>query len=42
VSYFGHIISSDGVAMDPEKVAAVDSWPLPKTLRALRGFLGLS
>jgi hypothetical protein len=42
VSYLGHIISSDGVAMDLNKVTAVDSWPTPKTLRALRGFLGLT
>jgi hypothetical protein len=33
---------SDGVAMDPKKVAVMDSWPAPKTLRALRGFLGLT
>jgi hypothetical protein len=42
VSYLGHIISSDGVAMDPDKVTEVDSWPTPKTLRALRGFLSLT
>jgi len=28
--------------MDPEKVAAVEAWPQPHTLRALRGFLGLT
>lgn len=28
--------------MDPEKVAAVEAWPQPQTLRALRGFLGLT
>jgi hypothetical protein len=28
--------------MDSDKVAAVDSWPAPKTLPALRGFLGLT
>ena len=39
---FGYIVSAAGVAMDPSKVAAVDSWPQPRTLRALRGFLGLS
>jgi hypothetical protein len=35
VSYLDHIISSDGVAMDPEKVSAVDSWQSLKTLRVL-------
>jgi hypothetical protein len=42
VSYLGHVISSAGVAMDPTKIEAVVDWPRPKTLRALRGFLGLS
>jgi hypothetical protein len=28
--------------MDPGKVEAVLAWPTPKTLRALRGFLGLT
>ncbi|WVZ94190.1 hypothetical protein U9M48_040114 [Paspalum notatum var. saurae] len=42
VVYLGHIISSDGVAMDPDKVAAVEAWPRPRTIRALCGFLGLT
>ena len=28
--------------MDPTKVAVVDTWPRPRSLRALRGFLGLT
>ena len=28
--------------MDPSKVAAVEAWPRPHTVRALRGFLGLT
>jgi len=42
MGYLGHVISAHGIAMDAEKVQAVLSWPLPKTVRAVRGFLGLA
>jgi hypothetical protein len=42
VAYLGHVISGDGVAMDRSKVQAVLDWPVPKTVRAVRGFLGLA
>lgn len=42
VEYLGHVVSSDGVRMDPGKVSAVISWPTPSSLRGLRGFLGLT
>jgi len=31
-----------GVSMDPRKVEAIASWPRPRLVRALRGFLGLT
>jgi hypothetical protein len=37
VAYLGHVIIGDGVAMDPSKIEAVQSWPTPTTVRALRG-----
>lgn len=36
------MISVNGVSVDYKKIQAVIEWPSPKTLKALRGFLGLT
>ena len=40
VDYLGHIVSGRGVAVDQSKVQAMWDWPIPRTLKALRFFLG--
>jgi hypothetical protein len=42
VEYFGHIVSHEGVKVDPNKIKSMMDWPIPKTLKNLRGFLGLT
>lgn len=42
IKYLGHVISMRGVAMHPQKIEAILQWPIPKSIKALRGFLGLT
>jgi len=40
VAYLGHVISTDGITMDVDKVVAVTSWLTPHSTHGLCGFLG--
>ena len=42
VHYLGHIISKDGVSVDPEKVELIKNFPTPKNQTNVRAFLGIS
>ena len=42
VSFLGHVISKNGIAVDPTKVEAVSQWEAPKTVSEIRSFLGLA
>ena len=41
VAFLGHIVSSEGISTNPEKVEAVQTWPVPKNVKQVRSFLGL-
>ena len=41
VQFLGHIITKDGISTDPKKVEAVQNWPIPRTIKEVRSFLGL-
>jgi hypothetical protein len=42
VDYLGHIISQEGVRVNNCKIESMQSWPPPKTITELQGFLGLT
>jgi RNase H-like domain found in reverse transcriptase/Reverse transcriptase (RNA-dependent DNA polymerase)/Integrase zinc binding domain len=42
VEFLGFVISVDGIAMDPSRVATIVDWPEPKTFRDLQVFLGFA
>ena len=42
ISFLGHVISADGLSMEPEKVKAITEWPVPKNATEVRSFLGLA
>ena len=42
VKYLGHKVSRQGIECDPEKIAAVRDWPIPRTVTQVRVFLGFA
>ncbi|KAL0560208.1 hypothetical protein IC582_000608 [Cucumis melo] len=42
IEYLGHVISGEGVEVDPKKIKSVADWPKPTNIREVRGFLGLT
>lgn len=41
VKFLGHIIGHGKVRPDPAKIDVIRNWPIPRSLKALQGFLGL-
>jgi hypothetical protein len=40
VKFLGFIVGAEGVKVDPAKIEAVKSWPVPKSITDVRSFLG--
>ncbi|XP_070043587.1 uncharacterized protein [Nicotiana tomentosiformis] len=41
VEFLGHVVSSEGIEVDPKKLKAVQSWPRPTSATEIKNFLGL-
>jgi hypothetical protein len=42
VPFLGHIISGEGISLDPAKVQAVSEWQRPFSATDIRSFLGMA
>ncbi|NBJ95683.1 reverse transcriptase family protein, partial [Parablautia muri] len=42
VNFLGHVISAEGISVDPTKIRAVKDWPQPRNVSEVRSFLGLA
>ena len=42
IQYLGHIISEEGIAVDPSKIEAIQEWPTPRNVTEVRSFMGLA
>lgn len=42
VTFLGHVLSAEGVAINPSKVQDVFNWVSPKSVPQLRSFLGMA
>jgi hypothetical protein len=42
ISFLGHILTAEGVAVDPAKVETVSNWQQPTNVSEIRSFLGLA
>ena len=42
VNFLGHVISAEGIAVDPDRVRVIQEWNPPKNVKHLRSFLGLA
>jgi len=42
VPFLGHILSKDGISIDPSKVQEVLGWKAPTSVHEIRSFLGLA
>jgi hypothetical protein len=41
IHYLGHIISEEGIAIDPEKIKSIAEWTTPRNVSEVRSFMGL-
>ncbi len=42
IIFLGHVVSANGIKVDPSKVEAIPNWKLPRNISKVQSFLGLA
>jgi hypothetical protein len=42
IHYLGHIISKEGIVVDPKKIKSIEEWLTPRNVVEVRSFMGLA
>lgn len=41
INFLGHVVTDKGIKPNPDKIKAIINYPIPKTTKQIKGFLGL-
>ena len=41
IKYLGHVVTKEGIFVDPEKIRAIEYWLVPKDVTDVRSFMGI-
>ena len=42
IHYLGHVVSKEGIEMDPKKIRVIMEWAAPRNVDEIRSFIGLA
>ena len=42
IQYLGHVVTKEGISVDPEKIKAIEDWSVPKDVTDVRSFMGIT
>ena len=42
IQYLVHVVTKEGISVDPEKIKAIEDWLVPKDVTDVRYFMGIT
>ena len=42
IQYLGHVVTKEGISVDPEKIRAIEDWLVPKNVMDVWSFMGIT